>query len=167
MNDRITANLEETHASTTWIQHRATRPRAPYRRFSGDETDGSIVPTYEGQDGWGLSISRRADITVRPSSCSGQACCWQRCNDSSKYPGTGAAILGRVRILTHCCCIPYRVGVSPLLLVEACKPEHLFTRFVHHTCGMRNAGAQQPLVPCPLARPARREHTRRIYAATG
>jgi hypothetical protein len=33
MNDRIKANLEETHESTTGGQDRATRPTATYRRF--------------------------------------------------------------------------------------------------------------------------------------
>ncbi len=33
MNDRIEANLEETHESTTWGQDRATRPTATCRRF--------------------------------------------------------------------------------------------------------------------------------------
>src|SRR5215467_14742196 len=113
MNDRIKANLEEPHASTTWIQHRATRPRAPYRRFSGDETDGSIVPTYEGQDGWDLSIARRAHLSRRPGGHSRQpGGRGLRGDDSDQHPGAPAALLVGVRILPPGGCIPSRLGVS-------------------------------------------------------
>src|SRR5438132_5821803 len=49
MNNRIKANLEERHESTTWGQDRATRPTATYRRFSSDGTDCRSVAAFPGR----------------------------------------------------------------------------------------------------------------------